>query len=133
NTYNFARAGSNGYLSMGLFSNSFYSGCLPNTGFSYTIYPFATDQITTPTGMGIFTLTTGTAPNRTFYIEWRTCHYSTATTCIANTNSNYEIVLQEGSSDFSIVYGTFDSGNAAYGAIGVQGTSGVVTQSQRNL
>src|SRR5439155_23058083 len=47
--------------------------------------------------------------------------------------SNYEIVLQEGSSDFSIVYGTFDSGNTTYGAIGVQGTSGVVTQSQCNL
>src|SRR5207249_1416277 len=59
-------AGSNGYLSFGVFVNNFYSGCIPasSTGFSYTIYPWEVDQITTPTGYGIFTLTTGTSPNR---------------------------------------------------------------------
>ena len=45
-------------------------------------------------------------PFRTFYIEWRTCQYNTATTCLANSDLNYEIVFQEGVADFSIVYGT---------------------------
>src|ERR1051325_1156591 len=130
NTYTMASAGSNGFLSFGSFINSFYSGCLPNTSFSYTIFPFETDQNTTPAGMGIFTLTTGTAPNRSFYVEWRNCHYASSTTCLASTNANYEIVFQEGNPDFSIVYGVFDSGNSTYGAIGVQGSSLQTTQSQ---
>ena len=124
NSYTTAYAGSNGFLSLsGTFSNFFYSGCLPNAGFTYTIFPFETDQNTVPAGRGIFTLLTGTTPNRTFYIEWRNCLYSTATTCIANSNSNYEIVFQENSSDFNIIYGTFDSPNSTLGAIGVQGTA----------
>src|SRR5205814_2365742 len=97
NTYTSAMAGSNGFLSLsGILSNSFYSGCLPNASFTYTIFPFEIDQITFPAGYGIFTLTTGTTPNRTFYVEWRACRYSTATTCLANSDSNYEIVFQEG-------------------------------------
>jgi hypothetical protein len=132
NTYATANAGSNGYLSFATFVNNFYSGCLPNAGFTHTIFPFETDQNTFPAGRGIFTVTTGIAPNRTFYIEWRNCRYATATTCLANSNNNYEIVFQEGVSDFSIVYGTFESANSAVGAIGVQGASGVVTQSQCN-
>ena len=95
NTYTSAAAGSNGYLSFGSFINSFYSGCLPNAAFTFTIFPFETDQNTVPAGRGIFTLTTGSTPNRTFYIEWRNCLYATATTCIAGSDNNYEIVFQE--------------------------------------
>ena len=133
NTYNSAEAGSNGYLSFSAFVNNFYTGCLPNAGFSYTIFPFETDQNTVPAGRGIFTLTTGSTPFRTFYIEWRNCLYATATTCLANSNNNYEIVFQEGVSGFSIVYGTFDSANSTVGAIGVQDGAGFFTQLQCNL
>src|SRR5436190_13056110 len=58
NTYTTANAGSNGFLSFGAFSNFFYSGCLPNSSFNYTIFPFETDQITAAVGKGIFTITT---------------------------------------------------------------------------
>ena len=63
NTYTTANAGSNGFLSFGTFSNFFYSGCLPQAAFTYTIFPFEVDQITSDTGKGIFTLTTGVTPH----------------------------------------------------------------------
>src|SRR5205814_2743199 len=119
-TYNTAAAGSNGYLAFGTADNFFYSGCLPDGTATYNIFPFEVDQITGATSnYGIFTLTTGTAPNRTFYIEWRACRYNGATTCLANSDTNYEIVLQEGQTTFQIVYGVFQAANASVGAIGV--------------
>ena len=121
-------------MSFSTFVNNFYAGCLPNAGFSYTIFPFETDQNTVPAGRGIFTLTTGVIPTRTFYIEWRNCLYATATTCVAGSDNNYEIVFQEGVSDFSIVYGTFGAPNNTRGTIGVQGSSpAFYTESQCNL
>ena len=133
NTYTTANAGSNGYLSFDTSVDNFYSNCLPNAGFTFTIFPFETDQNTVPAGRGIFTLTTGTAPNRTFYIEWRNCLWASSSTCQANSDNNYEIVFQEGVSDFSIIYGAFDTPNNTLGAIGVQGASGFFTQSRCNL
>ena len=133
NTYTSATAGSNGFLSFNLFTDFMYTGCLPNASFSYTIFPFEIDQVTAAVGKGIFTVTTGVTPNRTFYIEWRNCRYATATTCLASSDNNYEIVFQEGVSDFSIIYGTFGAANtiAGSGAIGVQGaTTLIVSQSQ---
>ncbi|MDQ2806740.1 MAG: S-layer homology domain-containing protein [Chloroflexota bacterium] len=131
-TYNTAQAGSNGYLSFGTADDFFYTGCLPHTGSTYNIFPFATDQITGATGKGVFTLTTGVAPNRTFYVEWRACRYNGATTCLAGSDSNYEVVFQEGQTTYSIVYGTFGAANATVGAIGVQKNTTVYTQSQCN-
>src|SRR5207253_11167323 len=131
--YTSVLAGSNGYLSFGTFSNSFYSGCLPNASFTYSIFPFEVDQITGATGnYGIFTATTGSSPNRTFYIEWRACRYNGATTCLANSDANYEVVFTEGATTFQIVYGVFGSANATVGAIGVQKNPTTYTQSQCN-
>jgi hypothetical protein len=128
-----AQVGSNGFLSFGTSDDFFYSGCLPDATATYNIFPFEVDQTTGAPGKGIFTLTTGTAPNRTFYIEWRNCQYGTATSCLANSSTNYEIVFQEGSSSFNIVYGTFGTADATAGAIGVQLSSTVFTQSQCNV
>src|SRR5207249_3092694 len=123
----------NGYLAFGTGDNFSYPGCLPHAGSTYTIFPFAVDQITGATGnYGIFTLTTGSAPNRTFYIEWRTCRYNGATTCLANSDSNYEVVFTEGSTSFHIVYGSFGSATAAVGAIGVQKDTSTYVQAQCN-
>src|SRR4029077_528097 len=134
NTFTTATAGSNGYLALGTPYNFFYSGCLPNPNFTYTIFPFAVDQITGATGnYGIFTTTTGTAPNRNFYIEWRSCRYNGATTCLANIDANYEIVFHEGVlNSFDIIYGAFGSANGTVGAIGVEQNGTTYTQSQCN-
>src|SRR5262249_40240602 len=58
-------------------------------------------------GCGVFTSTTGTAPNRQFNIEWRTAYFGRSGT------ANFEVVFHENDQSFyDIVYGvTADSGN----------------------
>src|SRR5207244_8183897 len=125
------QVGSNGYLSFGTPYDGFYNGCLPNASFTYSIFPFETDQDTRPAGKGIFTRTTGSAPNRIFYIEWRNCLYRGGA-CPGDSGNNYEIVFQEGQADFQIVYGGFGSANATVGAIGVEKNGSLYTQSRCN-
>ena len=50
--------------------------CLPAFGFDRSISAQWQDLRTDGTGNGIFTSTTGTAPNRIFNIEWRAVYYS---------------------------------------------------------
>ena len=57
---------------------------------------------TTCTNCGIFTTTTGSSPNRVFYIEYRTSYFE-------NTTLNYEVALFEnGSPPFQYIYNTIN-------------------------
>ena len=127
------RPGPTGYFSLGMLSVSMISSAVSERGFSNIYLPVRdrSEQFL-PAGKGIFTLTTGSAPDRTFYIEWRNCLYATSTTCIAGSDNNYEIVLYEGQPSFDIVYGAFGAPNATLGAIGVQLSSAQFDQSQCN-
>jgi hypothetical protein len=90
----------------------FTNTCLPQAGATYTIYPYwddqRTDVATCTGGCGIFTLVSGTAPNRIFNIEWRTAYFS------GGGNANYELRLYEGApSRFEIIYGVMTQGNTS--------------------
>jgi hypothetical protein len=63
--------------------------------------------VTWANGCGVFTATTGTAPNRTLYIEWHAVKFSNN-----NNTADFEIAFYENTpSFFDIFYGvTFDSG-----------------------
>ena len=52
---------------------------------------------------GIFTSTSGSAPNRIFNIEWRTTYYG------GTAPLNYEVRLYEGLTEFDVVYGTVNT------------------------
>ncbi len=86
--------------------NDYINACLPVTdrAYSYTIFALWDDQITAPAGKGVFSSVTGVAPNRIFNLEFRTCGFSTATTCAAGTDTNYEIRLYEGQKKFDLIY-----------------------------
>jgi N-acetylneuraminic acid mutarotase len=67
--------------------------------------------------VGIFTSTSGVAPNRIFNIEYRTSYYNT------NTMLNYEVRLYEGQTAFDVIYGTIvpiGAANDSQLAVGVQ-------------
>ncbi len=100
--------------------NDYINACLPVTdrAYSYTIYAFWDDQITAPAGKGVFSSVTGVAPNRIFNLEFRTCGFSTATTCAAGTDTNYEIRLYEGQTRFDLIY-------AVMGLTGSSATTGI--------
>ena len=65
---------------------------------------------------GIYTTTTGSAPNRVFYIEWRTEYYSG----IGGT-ANYEVVLNENDRVLKTIYGQIDTAGTS-STEGVQDT-----------
>src|SRR4029077_15587448 len=93
-TFNSADVSSNGTLNLTGGSAAFTHGCLvlPNTFWEMAILPYQddlrTDQFSGCSGFpggtcGIFTSTTGSAPNRQFNIEWRAVHFAD-TTAAAN-------------------------------------------------
>ena len=117
-TYNVS---SNGNLQFVSINASLGNVCLPTATMDSAIFghwdDLRTDQISPsctifPTGCGVFTSTSGVAPNRIFNIEWRTGYFGVAGT------TNWEIRLHEANALFEIVYGTITNG-------GVSATSGV--------
>ena len=76
-TFTSASVESNGTLQFTGNTAFFASGCnpLPNPNYQRTLFPYYDDLRTDGAGDGIFTAVTGTAPNRTFIIEWRTTYF----------------------------------------------------------
>jgi streptogramin lyase len=124
-TYTTAVAGSNGHLTFGTVQNTNVT-CLPNNPATYVIAPFWTRQATICPDCGIFTAVTGTSPNRTFTVEYRTMY---ATQGGTTHTLDYEVQLLEGSGTFNTVYGlvTPNPGSSTL-AVGVQRDPGVYTQ-----
>ena len=112
-TYTSASGSSNGNLQFNSSDSSFSNSCLPSSGMGATIFPYWIDlDASTCTGCGTYTATVGTAPNRTFYIEWRTQTFK------GSNPANFEVVFHENNSTgFSIVYGVNPgNGGTAAGA-----------------
>jgi hypothetical protein len=126
-TFTSGYASSNGVLNLGGSDYPFGNACLPVPIFTYAIAGFWDDLITTNTGGGVYSLTTGTAPNRVFNLEWR------AQSLTNNQNINFEIQLYETppgglGSQVDIVYGTNLGGGGNVATIGIQGPATSFTQ-----
>jgi hypothetical protein len=122
-TYTVVNVGGNGTLQFGSNVPIAFNSCLPNVGFSYTIFPYWDDLRTDansgcasyPGGTcGIYTTVEGTAPNRIFDIEYRAVYFLTPTM-----QANFELRLYEGQQRFDVIYGTVANGNTTATA-GVQ-------------
>src|SRR6266513_3503779 len=107
-TFTTASAGSNGHLTFGTSYDGSDITCSPfgNTIATYVMAPYWADQCTSNCGntacsdCGIFTTTTGTAPNRVFYVEFRTQYFNQTTDLL-----DYEIALYEnGTPAFRYIY-----------------------------
>jgi N-acetylneuraminic acid mutarotase len=108
-TFTTAEAGSNGHLTFGADNATFAITCSPFgvDGTTYALGPYWTHQVTFNPGQGIFTTTTGTAPNRVFYIEWRSTYFGSPDTL------NYEVALYEnGTPPFQYIYNTITPASA---------------------
>jgi hypothetical protein len=102
-TYNSARVSSNGNLQFTGDSQAPGNECpLPSVVLDAAIQPFQGDLRTDAqpdcsvfsTGCGVFTSVAGTAPNRIFYIEWRTTYVDRPGT------ADFEVALYENNSSF---------------------------------
>src|SRR5438046_6189103 len=122
-----ANVSSNGNLQFNSNSARFSNDCLPDSSFSYTIFPYWDDLYTggALNGQGVFTSISGTAPNRIFNIEWRAVHCCG----IGAPNTYFEIRLYEGLRKFDLIYGSpldnSDPNGIQYGGDGVTQTVGV--------
>jgi subtilisin-like proprotein convertase family protein len=94
--FSIAIAGDNGTLGFQNNPNRPVNTCLPAAGFQYTLFPaWQNSRLVGPAGdEGIYTAVTGSAPNRQFYIEWRTTALFCGTFC-TDIPYNYEVVLYE--------------------------------------
>src|SRR5262245_47288497 len=115
-----ALVGSNGVMGFITNTNSYRNYALPISGYNYTIFPHWDDLRTDAQtgcsayvgGCGIFTSEVGSAPYRTFLIEWR------AVLRVTNTPVNFELILYEEVSAFDIVYGSI-ANNGSSATVGV--------------
>ena len=69
--YTSAAVESNGTIQFTGDTSVFSNTCLPGEDYGRTLFPYWDDLYTLNSGYGIYTATTGVAPNRVFYIEWR--------------------------------------------------------------
>jgi beta-propeller repeat-containing protein len=106
--FNQAYVSSNGNLQLNGTASYLGASCpLPNRCLNAAIFAYQGDLRTDGAGGGIFTLVTGSAPNRVFNIEWRTTYNGTLGT------ANFEARFYENQSFFDIIYGaTSDNGSS---------------------
>lgn len=124
-TYSAGAVSTNGVLRLGAggLVTTFTNTSLPNTSFGPTIFAYWDDLITVIPGGGIYTNTTGVAPNRVFEVRWQVQHI------IATAPFAFSIYFFESpaSPEFLIAYAPADEALAQGSAatIGLQaGTSG---------
>jgi hypothetical protein len=120
--YNSANLSSNGNVQFVGANDWYENDCLYSVVMGdYSIAPYFDDLRTDRPNGGIFTLEQGSAPNRVFYIEWRTVYYS------SEGEANFELVLYENGSQFEFIYGATGKGNTS-STVGVQKNAGSFVQ-----
>jgi hypothetical protein len=97
-SYTSAYVSANGFLSFT--SNSIFASCIPDMYSSNIIAAHSSYLDTTNSGGGIFTSTSGSAPNRIFNIEWRAAYC-----CGGPPTEHFEIRLYESQNRVDLVYG----------------------------
>ena len=113
---NFTQAYVNSNGSLLFTGDQAYSGTscpLPDPNLGAAILPYQDDLRTDGPNDGVFTLLTGTAPNRVFNIEWRTTYSD------RNGTANFEVRFYENQLSFDIIYGA-TADNGAFEESGVQ-------------
>jgi predicted extracellular nuclease len=112
--YNSVNASNKGNLQFNTSSTTGENTCLPTTALGDAIMPYW-DALNTNINdtMGIYTSTTGTAPNRVFNIRWKAGFER------SDARVEFEVLLYEGQPRFEIIYGAMTAtGSSA--TVGVQ-------------
>lgn len=116
-TFTTLRASTNGNLQFTGNNTAFTNLCLAAGSLNNVIFPHWDDLLLTGAGEGIYTSTSGLAPNRIFNIEWRGRLFA------GNAAVNFEVRLYEGQTKFDLIYGTVGNSGAS-ATVGVQRDTG---------
>jgi subtilisin family serine protease len=126
NTYSTVKISSNGYLTFGVDGTDYTNDAIPfTTDPDNFIAPFW-DDLNPATAGSVYYLFQGSAPNRTFTIEWEgvSHYYNTGTV-------TFEATLYEGNNNLIFQYKDVDFGNSSYNngasaTIGVENIDGSI-------
>jgi len=114
-TYTSVNASNKGTLQFETSTTSGANTCLPTNTMGDTIFAHWDDLNTNINdNMGIFTSTTGTAPNRIFNIRWSAGYIG------SSAREEFEVRLYEGQPKFEIIYGQALTAGGSSATIGVQ-------------
>ncbi len=95
--------GSNGFISLDSLNPGLGNVCLPRgaaaASYGPVLYPHWDDLRSDGLAGGIFTGVSGTAPDRTFVVEWQAVYYAANTTAL-----NFEVQFHESSPIIDFVY-----------------------------
>ena len=112
---------SNGPLVFAGSKDSWANYCLPTIVMERALFPYWDDLSTERGDRGVFTRTLGSAPTRTFVIEWRTEYLSQYFV-------NFEVLFEEGSDVISVIYGPTDFPRGRDATAGIQYDQGNFTE-----
>ena len=115
-SYSSINASSNGNLQFTTSNTAFTNCCLPGSAMGVMIAPFWDDLYSVNAGMGIYTITTGSAPNRTFYVEYRSQFFP------GSGSANFEVAFDEATGRISLIYGSITSDTSATVGLQASGT-----------
>ncbi|NOT47774.1 MAG: hypothetical protein HOP17_08485, partial [Acidobacteria bacterium] len=127
-------ASTNGVLAVNTAAGTaFTNAALPSTfGANPALLPYWDDLNSSATNVlngGIFTNTTGSAPNRQFFIEWRTNPFGTGTATTAP-SVQFAVVLTEGSDAIRYIYALTGTGANLNGSSATSGVQRMDTGTQ---
>jgi len=115
----FAAAGTNAYLNATLpisaTAGTGVTGTFPAA--APTLFPYWDDLNLAGAANGVYTSTTGVAPNRIYTIEWR------GVTFTGSNAVNFAVQFQENSDQFSYIYNNSAAANGSSATVGVQAAS----------
>lgn len=116
--------GSNGLLYFTGGSHSFSNSCLPSTGTPSAFIAAFWDDLNPSSNPGeVYVAQRGTAPNRTFVVQWVLQHFNSTPETI-----DVRAVLTEGTNTITLCYVDTTFGNASYddgisATVGIQGST----------
>jgi len=107
-----ATVSSNGNVQFASNEAAYVNTPLPDSSFNQTIFVFWDDLRTDAVTSGIFSTTTGTAPNRIFVLEWRSTYFSNGASL------NFAVHLEEATGEIHFLYNSSaDRGSSATAGI----------------
>jgi hypothetical protein len=115
--FNTLGVSSNGNVQFSSNNSAYSNTCLPEAGLGNVIAVHWDDLRTDSGGSGVFRSSSGSAPNRTFVLQWRTTYFS------GGGSATFELRLHENTSAFETVYAGLGQ-TAASATIGCQKDNG---------
>ncbi len=120
-TYTDLWLGSNGYLTFGSGSTEYLAYSFPYPGLTTPMIAPLFLDLATSAGGGIYYETKGSAPNRTFIVQWQDSDYSGSITA---DRATFQAILHEGTGQIDFQYADVSFGDPAYD-MGAAGTVGI--------